>query len=674
MGKDIFQESIDRINKKYGNGSIIRGDDDNIEDVAAIPTGSIALDTAIGIGGIPQGRITEIYGPESSGKTTIATHCMVEAQKIGLPVAFVDAEHAFDFEYAENLGLDRKSMYFSQPDDGEQALDIVKELCGAGFGLIVVDSVAALTPRAELEGEIGDSKMGLHARLMSQSLRMITGPSKKNNCAIIFINQTREKIGVMFGCFNYDTLVNFTDGRSIPIGKVVDERIEGNVYCINEETGSIEEKPILDWHDNGKVKSKSDFIHIQTQSINGKGRFGATCTTDHEILTDSGWKKAKDLSYEDKLVSKYLETVNGTYEDFLNGMLVGDSTIYTRSKSTSQVKLQDNQNEDYLNWKLSKIKNFLDFKKIPVNRGHRYCSEFTYEFCKIKKELKERDPSYMLNRFSPLSLAIWYMDDGHYDDKNGHSRSLISVKRFKNNYNKLSEIVELIKKSTDIEGVDFSLSNGKIVFTKEATNQLAEIICKYVPDSMQYKLPDNFRGMYEDFQLQNTPKMVTDFVEIKKIRNASDRQMRNKRKFDISVEGNHNYMVGGSKNGFIVHNSPETTTGGNALKFYASVRMRVQRISKGSDDDGNRTQVSIKKNKVAPPFKKVEFDILFGKGISKVGEILDFGVEFEIIDKSGAWFSYDGNRLGQGRNAVLSLLEDNPELAEEIENKILSKL
>ncbi|MFD2202555.1 recombinase RecA [Shivajiella indica] len=318
-----LQLTIDKLEKTYGKGTVMKLSDNKVQDIPAISTGSLGLDMALGIGGIPRGRVTEIYGPESSGKTTLTMHCIAEAQKAGGLAAFIDAEHAFDKTYAEKLGIDTENLLISQPDNGEQALEIAEHLIRSGaIDIIVIDSVAALVPKGELEGDMGDSKMGLQARLMSQALRKLTGAINKTGCACIFINQLRDKIGVMFG-------------------------------------------------------------------------------------------------------------------------------------------------------------------------------------------------------------------------------------------------------------------------------------------------------------------------------------------------------------------NPETTTGGNALKFYASVRLDIRRIGQikeGADNVlGNRTKVKVVKNKVAPPFKVVEFDIMYGQGISKVGEIIDLGVEFDIIKKAGSWFSYEGNKLGQGRDAVKSLLLDNPELMEELEKKIKEK-
>lgn len=318
-----LRAAMDKIEKNYGKGSIMKMGDEIVEQVEVIPTGSIGLNAALGVGGLPRGRVIEIYGPESSGKTTLAIHAIAEAQKAGGIAAFVDAEHAFDRFYAAKLGVDIENLYISQPDSGEQALEIAEQLIrSSAVDIVVIDSVAALTPKAELEGEMGESKMGLQARLMSQALRKLTAAINKTNTTCIFINQLRDKIGVMFG-------------------------------------------------------------------------------------------------------------------------------------------------------------------------------------------------------------------------------------------------------------------------------------------------------------------------------------------------------------------NPETTTGGNALKFYASVRLDIRRISSLKDGDevkGNQVRVKVVKNKVAPPFRKAEFDIMFGEGISRAGEIIDLGVDLGIVKKSGSWFSYNETKLGQGRDAAKQCVSDNPELAEEITGLIMEAL
>lgn len=680
---ELLDIAIAKIEKDFGKGTIasaggLRGGDEDY-----ISSGSIELNlklTGTPHRGYARGTIVEIFGWESSGKSSLAQSAAGLIQKNGGIVAYIDAEHALDPEYAKKLGFDTDKAVICQPGNGEEGLNVAKQLCESNaVDLIIIDSVATLVPKAEMEGEIGDQFMGLQARMMSQALRELTPAVSKSKTVVIFINQMRMKIGVMFGCFHYDTLVNFVDGRSIPIGKVVDEQIVGDVYSYNPNSGLIEIKPITAWHYNGNVEVKEDFLHIQTNSIDGTGRFGFTCTPNHEILTDSGWKMAKDISYNDQLISKYNRTINGTYEQFLNGVFIGDSNISIRSKNTGSLRLQDNENKEYLNWKLDKLSPFINFTERKVNSGFRYDSDYNYELAKVKSILGERNPEYMFNNYSDLSLAIWIMDDGNYDIKNNHNRYSISVKRFKNNSIKLDKLVELFKNN----GLEcaYNLSDGYIQFKTDQTNKIASRICKYVPESMQYKLPEEFKGKYEEFELTNSPEINTEYVSIKEIRIASDRQMRNKRKFDISIKDNKNYMVGGYNNGVIVHNSPETTAGGNALKFYASQRLEIRRgdsfgpnysvVAKDEDNfAGIFVKVKVVKNKIAPPFKKTEVPLLFESGIDNYYELLELGVLYDLIGKSGSWYSYNGEKVAQGKTQGINYLKQNPKIGEEIINAI----
>jgi recombination protein RecA len=230
-----LQLTLDKLEKTYGKGTVMKLSEGKVMDVPAISTGSLGLDIALGIGGIPRGRVTEIYGPESSGKTTLTLHCIAEAQRKGGLAAFIDAEHAFDKAYAEKLGIDTENLLISQPDNGEQALEIADHLIRSGaIDIIVIDSVAALVPKSELEGEMGDSKMGLHARLMSQALRKLTGTISKTGCACVFINQLREKIGVMFG--NPETT---TGGNALKFYASVRLDIRRSGAAIKDRDGNV---------------------------------------------------------------------------------------------------------------------------------------------------------------------------------------------------------------------------------------------------------------------------------------------------------------------------------------------------------------------------------------------------------------------------------------------------
>src|SRR5438309_2837185 len=243
--------ALAQIEKSHGKGSVMRLGDEVRVPISVIPTGSLALDVALGIGGLPRGRIVEIYGPESSGKTTVALHAVANAQASGGIAAFIDAEHALDPEYAKALGVDTDALLVSQPDTGEQALEIADMLIRSGaLDILVIDSVAALVPRAEIEGEMGDSHVGLQARLMSQALRKITGALSNSGTTAIFINQLREKIGVMFGCFNYSTRVQLADGTTEKIGKIVNQKMDVEVLSYDPETDRIVPRKVVNWFNN----------------------------------------------------------------------------------------------------------------------------------------------------------------------------------------------------------------------------------------------------------------------------------------------------------------------------------------------------------------------------------------------------------------------------------------
>ena len=287
--------ALAQIDRQFGKGSVMRLGDDVRAPIEVIPTGSIALDIALGIGGLPRGRVVEIYGPESSGKTTVALHAIANAQKAGGIAAFIDAEHALDPDYAQKLGVDTDALLVSQPDTGEQALEIADMLIRSNaLDIIVIDSVAALVPRAEIEGEMGDSHVGLQARLMSQALRKLTGALHNSKTTAIFINQLREKIGVMFGCFSYDTRVTLADGTQEKIGKIVNQKLPVEVLSWDADdrsdrrrarsstgstTGPTEQVPAVHRREVGRERSARSSPRRRTTS-SGRPAVGARRRAD----------------------------------------------------------------------------------------------------------------------------------------------------------------------------------------------------------------------------------------------------------------------------------------------------------------------------------------------------------------------------------------------------------
>ncbi|MEM6284768.1 MAG: recombinase RecA [Chloroflexota bacterium] len=476
-----LESTLTDLTKRYGDGAIVRLGEATHMDVATIPTGSLTTDIALGVGGVPRGRILEIYGPESSGKTTFCLHVIREAQIRGGLCAFVDMEHALDPTYAARIGVDIEQLYVSQPDTGEQALEITEALVRSGaLDVVVVDSVAALVPRAEIEGEMGDSHVGLQARLMSQALRKLSGAIKQSNVSVIFTNQLREKVGVMFGCFHGDNRVQLANGRTESIRNIVDNRMNVEVMSYNTLTQQFEPKRIVNWFNNGKAEK---FLKFTVAAVDG-GTHTFECTPNHELLTEHGYEAAENLRVGERLV-----TMAGVLELSITAGMLPQAPFY-----------------------------------------------------------------------QPAPMEILAID------------------------------------------------------------------------------------------------AVEDFNDMTR--------------YDIEVDGNHCYVV----DGVVVHNSPETTSGGRALKFYASVRLdirRIQSIKQGGEVVGNRTRIKVKKNKVAPPFRESEFDIMFYEnGISKPGEIVDLGTDIGIIEKRGAFYRYNDELLGQGRENTKVHLTENPEISNELENKI----
>ena len=295
--------AIAQIDKNYGKGSVMRLGDEVRQPISVIPTGSIALDVALGIGGLPRGRVVEIYGPESSGKTTVALHAVANAQAAGGIAAFIDAEHALDPEYAKKLGVDTDSLLVSQPDTGEQALEIADMLVRSGaLDILVIDSVAALVPRAEIEGEMGDSHVGLQARLMSQALRKMTGALSNSGTTAIFINQLREKIGVMFGCGSWYTQVTLADGQTEKLGKIVNQKMDVEVLSYDFESGSIVPRKVTNWFNNGKTE---EFLHFKVDRVWRRGRSRPArlaMTRNHLIRTPGGWREAEEIRVGDRVM------------------------------------------------------------------------------------------------------------------------------------------------------------------------------------------------------------------------------------------------------------------------------------------------------------------------------------------------------------------------------------
>jgi recombination protein RecA len=682
-----LETAITQIKRTHGEGSVMRLGDEARAPVDVIPSGSISLDVALGIGGLPRGRVVEIYGPEASGKTSLALHAVANAQKAGGIAAFIDAEHALDPEYARALGVDTDALLVSQPDNGEQALEIADTLIRSGaLDVVVIDSVAALVPRAEIEGEMGDSHVGLQARLMSQALRKIVGALNHTKTTAIFINQLREKIGVMFGCFSYSTRVTLADGRQEKIGKIVNQKMAVDVLSYDPQTDRVVPRKITQWFNNGNAEHFLQFT-VAKSGRNGLAQFAAT--ENHLIRTPGGWRAAGELLAGDRIMVAETHRLSTQQWQVILGGLMGDAHLAPNKRDRHGVRFRmghARKQVNYLDWKASLLGNIGQSRRTD-SRGSAWVDLTPLpELAELRQVVYWGDGKKhltwdYLKALTPLALAIWYMDDASFTIRSkglqartagGTGRAEICVQAMSESSRE--RLVSYLRDSLHLECVlrkRGARQQCVLQFTTAATTQLHEMIAPFVHPSMQYKLLPRFRGQFGvepefvEARIRPVPARVLD-VRIKPL-------TRSMRKFDIEVEGSHNYFV----DGVMVHNSPETTTGGKALKFYASIRLDVRRIETlkdGTDSVGNRTRVKVVKNKHASPFRQAEFDILYGQGISREGGLIDMGVEHGFVRKSGAWYTYEGDQLGQGKENARKFLLDNPDLADEIEKKIKEKL
>jgi recombination protein RecA len=682
-----LETALAQIDRQFGKGSVMRLGEDSRPPIEVIPTGSIALDVALGIGGLPRGRVVEIFGPESSGKTTVALHAVANAQRAGGIAAFIDAEHALDPEYAKKLGVDTDGLLVSQPDTGEQALEIADMLIRSGaLDIIVIDSVAALVPRAEIEGEMGDSHVGLQARLMSQALRKITGALNNSGTTAVFINQLREKIGVMFGCFSYGTRVTLADGTQEKIGKIVDQRMDVEVLSYDPATDEVVPRRVTNWFDNGPTERFLQFTVVRSGG-NGRSQFAAT--ENHLIRTPGGWREAGEICAGDRVMVEETERLSPQQWQVVLGGLMGDGSLVPSVRGGSGVRFRmghDARQVEYLDWKAAMLGNIEQTRSVRAGGSVHVDLTPLPELGELREVVYWGDGKKhltwdYLKALTPLALAVWYMDDASFVERSkglqertadGSGRAEIRVEAFSEGSRE--RLVAHLRDAFGLEArVDLRGARRVAVlrFSTASTRKLHELIAPYVHPSMEYKLLPAMRS-----QSAVSPQFVGPRrrpVPARVLGVKVEPPTQSMHRFDIEVEGTHNYFV----DHVMVHNSPETTTGGRALKFYASIRLDVRRIETlkdGSEPVGSRTRVKVVKNKVSPPFKQAEFDILYGIGISREGSLIDMGVEHGIVRKSGAWYTYEGDQLGQGKENARSFLRDNPDLANEVEKRIKEKL
>jgi recombination protein RecA len=676
--KQALDLAIAQIERQFGKGSVMRlGAGGPLEEIAVIPTGALSLDVALGVGGLPRGRVTEIYGPESSGKTTLALHVIAEAQRMGGIAAFIDAEHALDPIYAKKLGVNTDELLISQPDTGEQALEIAETLVRSNaVDVIVVDSVAALVPRAELDGDMGDSLPGLQARLMSQALRKLTAAISRSGAIVIFINQIREKIGVMFGCLHYSTRIVLADGTSMKVGKIVNQRMPVEVLSWDPKSGRIEPRRVVDWFDNGRT---DHFLQFEVEGgRSGRRRFAVT--ENHVVFTPTGRRRAGRLAVGDEVLVgvRDYQFTEDQWQVVLGGSF-GDGALRKVGTHAAHFRVGHGEaQKDYLRWKQEMLAPF-------AGSIRRTGNGWGFDTLAMPA-LAELRPAYygdagrvavdrVLDRLDARGVAVWYGDDGSFAGSYarwGQGKAVLYNKALTGESR--SRVVALFERL----GIGRPRDDGRgFWFSSEQTARLHTLIAPYLHPSLDYKLHPRQRGRFawhaplETAALESREMLRA--VAARVLRKYVKPPTRATHRFDLEIEGHHTYLA----DGVVVHNSPETTTGGRALKFYASVRLDIRRqdaIKQGTESLGVRTKVKVVKNKLAPPFREAEFDVIYGEGISKSGTVLDAGVEQGIIEKSGTWYTYKNERIGQGRENAKRWLQENPAVLADLEAKIREAL
>jgi recombination protein RecA len=679
--------ALSQIEKQFGKGSVMKMGEKTTMAIEAVPTGALALDLALGIGGLPRGRITEIYGPESSGKSTLALHVVAEAQRNGGICAYVDAEHALDPVYAKAIGVDIDELLISQPDTGEQALEITDMLVRSGaIDVVVIDSVAALTPRAEIEGEMGDTHVGLQARLMSQALRKLTANLNKSRTIAVFINQLREKIGVMFGCCAADTLISLADGSKERIATIVNQKRSVEVLSYDPELNAIVPKRVVNWFDNGPT---DEFLHFTVHQPIGRGRSPKfAVTANHLVRTPGGWREAQELQVGDRVMHSVPHYLSDFQRQVVLGALMGDGAL-SPSKNALSARLRwghGAKQAAYGDWKASL------FANVTVCRSTNPKGAVFHDVQPLPELAELREAVYIagmkvlsedyLKQLTPLSLAVWYMDDGSFTLRSegkqqrtagGSGRSEICVQAF--DPTSRERLRAYLADTWDIHPrltAKGARRQSFLVFSRSETDKLHALVAPFVHPSMAYKLLPRFQGRFSVEPVFRPMRYEPLPLPIKAI-DAYTPARGSDHRYDIEVEGSHNYFAGG----VMVHNSPETTPGGRALKFYSSVRLdirRIESIKDGVEVVGNRTRVKVVKNKCFAAGTLV-FDPASGL-THRIEDVVERGLGGSVVasDKVGQLHVRPiVQRFDQGEAECVGLrLRDGTELRVTPDHKLLT--
>jgi recombination protein RecA len=477
---------------------------------------------------------------------------------------------------------------------------------------------------------------------------------------------------------SYGTRITLADGTQERIGKIVNQRLDVEVLAVNPATGVVEPKRILNWFDNGNA---DEFLQFTAYKPEGNGRAQFAATANHLVSTPGGWREAGELIVGDRVLIPLKHYLSEQQLQVVLGGLMGDGSVSPKREHANGAGIKSRfrfghgpKQDDYAMWKAGLLEG------VPLSISPHSKGGLMVETTPMAELDVLREAVYVggkkvfswdyLKELTPLALAIWYLDDGSFATrrKDGSAgRSDICVQAMDSGTRK-----RLVSHLNDSFGLSCKLIDraGKavIIFDRDGTEALHDLVAPHVPESMEYKLLIHHRGRYamevepahERYELVAVP--IVD-IRVKP-------RTKSMRRFDLEIEGHHNYLA----DGVMVHNSPETTPGGRALKFYSSVRLdirRIEAIKDGTDNVGNRVRVKVVKNKMAPPFRQAEFDIMFGQGISREGSLLDIAIDVGVAKKSGAWYTFDDDQLGQGRENAKKFLRENPEVAVQLQAKVL---
>ncbi|MGH3449736.1 MAG: intein-containing recombinase RecA [Haloechinothrix sp.] len=752
--------ALAQIDKQYGKGSVMRLGEEGHAPIEVIPTGAIALDVALGLGGLPRGRVVEIYGPESSGKTSVALHAVANAQKAGGIAAFIDAEHALDPEYAKAIGVDTDALLVSQPDTGEQALEIADMLIRSGaLDVVVIDSVAALVPRAEIEGEMGDSHVGLQARLMSQALRKLTGALHNSNTTAIFINQLREKVGVMFGspetttggkalkfyasirldvrrietlkdggepvgnrtrvkvvknkCLAEGTRVfDPVTGQTHRIEDVVDQRTPIHVVAAAKD-GTLHTRHVVSWFDQGE----QDVLGLRIAG-------GATiwATPDHKVLTERGWQPAGKLRPGDRVAQPRQFAGFGDAEPLpadharLLGYLIGDGYVGGKTPIS------------FINTEQAL---FDDVTEIAATLG---CDAHPQGRLSLALSRRPGEPNGVLDLCRrggihgklawEKTVPAWFFEPdvsaevvgnlifGLFESDGWVSREQTGALRI--GFTTISEqlahqihwlllrfgIVSTVR-GHDPTQKRPSLIEGRRVQGKRPAFEVrvagmdnvaafTEAVPMWGPRGMvllegiQASAGARRRGSQAAYLSIEMAGPVLEYLDQRGLTareaalmigpNAGDPQGGMRQVLGTSrLRRDRLQALAHALEDEFLHDVLAEEVRYSVVREVLPLR-RARTFDIEVDELHTFVAEDVVVHNCAPPFKQAEFDILYGKGVSREGSLIDMGVDQGILRKSGAWYTYEGDQLGQGKENARRFLKENPDIANEIEKRIKEKL